>query len=139
MASLNIREGECTKDVLESGFVLQAACRRLALEHPLAKGRVDPAFAYVITHPNVDWAHSGLYKEHLLQRLTVADETERQELWNAAVDEYIAKGTDQRPVEEVRVLGYGCIYASSWQGRAGKERVGAYSSRGGGCALYIIL
>ena len=104
-SAIAVRE-ERPEGVLESSSLLNNACKRLALEQPLAQGRVDPAFAYVITHPNVKWIHSGKYKEDCLPRLTVTDEMRRQELWNAAVDEYIAKGSDQRPVEEVRVLEY---------------------------------
>ena len=101
VASVTAVREERPEGVLETSSLIKKACKRFALEHPLAQGRVDPAFAYAITHHNVTWAHSGLYNEDCLPRLTVTDEI-RQELWNAAVDDYIAKGTDQRPVEEVR-------------------------------------
>ena len=109
VASLTSMGREQTQDVADSSIVFLRACKHSALEHPLAQARVDPAFGYAITHRNVIWAHGGLYSEYLLQKLTVTEVSERQALWNAAVDEYIAKGSDHRPVEEVRVLG--CDYS----------------------------
>ena len=73
VASLTSMRGELTQDVLEPSLVLLRACKQLALEHPLAQGHVDPTFAYAITHPSVDWTHSGRYKEQCLPRLTVTD------------------------------------------------------------------
>ena len=66
-------------------------------------------------------------------RPTLQDERERQEDWNRAVDEYIAKGHDTRPLLEVRGLGGeggGC--GGGGEGLRGEEGFGGGGAGEGG-------
>ena len=37
------------------------AHKRMALDHPAAKDKIDPAFKAAMLHPKVDWVHYGRY------------------------------------------------------------------------------
>ena len=80
------------------------AVKRLTIDHPIAAGRIDEAFAYAMTHPVVGWYHHGYYDQgrfKMLREIPEEEKKEKQHDWNFCVKEYITGSPDRRPPLQV--------------------------------------